>query len=123
MSERIECLAYRRGREWVAHVPEHGVYGHGPTLKAVRRSTAEGLAYIGITANVTAVAASPELENLRTIADTYSTALREAVHALARCSATVGDIASATNVPTQRIRALLAEIEEQDFADKATTSH
>ncbi|WP_280453141.1 hypothetical protein [Nocardia cyriacigeorgica] len=123
MSERIECLAYRRGREWVAHVPEHGVYGHGPTLKAVRRNIAEGLAYIGITASVTVVAASPELENLRTIADTYATALREAVQALARCAATVGDIASATNVPTPRIKALLAEIEQQDFADKATTSH
>lgn len=123
MSERIECLAYRRGREWVAHVPEHGVYGHGPTLKAARRNIAEGLAYIGVTASVTIVAVSPELENLRTIADTYSTALREAVHALARCSATVGDIASATNVPTHRIKALLAEIEQLDLVDKATTSH
>ncbi|WP_067470559.1 hypothetical protein [Nocardia amamiensis] len=110
MSESIECWANRRGRDWVAHVPEHGVYGYGRTLKAVRESVEGGLAHVGVTAEVTVVAVTPELENLRSVEDTYTTALREAVAALALASTTLGDIALATGAPIKRVKALLAEL-------------
>lgn len=109
MSDSIECRAYRRGRAWVAHVPEHGVYGYGRTLKAVRDSIADGLAHADVTAQVTVVAVTPELENLRSVEDTYTTALRAAVAALALHSTTPGDIALATGAPTKRVKALLAD--------------
>lgn len=95
---------------WGAHVPEHGVYGYGRTLKAVRDSIDEGLAYIGVTAEVTVIAVTPELENLRAVQHTYTTALSEAVAALALASTPLGDIALATGAPTKQIKALLAEL-------------
>lgn len=110
MSQSIECRAYRRGRAWVAHVPEHGVYGYGRTLKAVRDSIADGLAHVGVTAEVTVVVVTPELEKLRSVEDAYTSALREAVTALALCSTTLGDITLATGAPTTRIKALIAEL-------------
>ncbi|MBF6339774.1 hypothetical protein IU450_28365 [Nocardia abscessus] len=110
MSESIECRANRRGRTWVAHVPEHGVYGYGRTLTAVRKSIKDGLAHVGVTAEVTIIAVTPELENLRSVEDTYTTALREAVAALALHSTTLGDIALATGAPTKRVKALHAEL-------------
>lgn len=110
MNQSIECRAHRHGQAWVAHVPEHGVYGHGRTLKAVRDSIADGLAHIGVTAEVTVIAVTPELEHLRSVEDTYTTALREAVATLALHSTTLGDIASATGAPTTRVKALLAEL-------------
>ncbi|MCP2320226.1 hypothetical protein APR12_005607 [Nocardia amikacinitolerans] len=109
MSERIECRAYRRDGAWVARVPEHGVYGYGRTLKAVGDSISDGLAHIGVTAQVTVIAVTPELENLRAVQDTYTTALRAAVTALALRSTTLGDIAQATGAPTTRVKALLAD--------------
>jgi hypothetical protein len=110
VTESIECRATRRGRDWVVHVPEHGVYGYGGTLKAVRESIEDGLAHVGVTAEVTVIAVTPELENLRSLQHTYRTALREAVAALASSSATLGDIALATGAPTKRVKALLAEL-------------
>ncbi|MEV0297013.1 hypothetical protein [Nocardia sp. NPDC050710] len=110
MSAGIECRAYRRGQTWVAHVPEHGVYGHGRTLKAVRASIIDGLAHIGVTTQVTVVAETPELDNLRSIEHAYTTALLAAVTSLALCSTTLGDIALATGAPAKRVKALLAEL-------------
>ncbi|WP_280245846.1 MULTISPECIES: hypothetical protein [Nocardia] len=110
MTERIECRANRRDRMWVAHVSEHGVYGYGRTLKAVRESIEDGLAHIGVTAEVTVVAVTPELEHLRSVQHIYTTALREAVAALALASTPLGDIASATGAPTKQVKALLAEL-------------
>ncbi|QIS23717.1 hypothetical protein [Nocardia terpenica] len=109
MSESIQCQATRRGRAWVAHIPEHGVYGYGRTLKAVRESIEAGLAHVGVTAEVTVIAVTPELKNLRSAKDAYTAALREAVVALALRSTTRRDIALATEVPTKRVKALLAE--------------
>ncbi|WP_040793410.1 hypothetical protein [Nocardia paucivorans] len=113
MSQSIECRANRRGRIWVAHVPEHGVYGYGRTLNAVRESIEDGLAHVGVTAEVTVIAVTPELEHLRSVEDTYTMALREAVASLMLCSTTPGDIASATGVPTTRVKALLAELPDR----------
>ncbi|MBF6169220.1 hypothetical protein IU486_31455 [Streptomyces gardneri] len=110
MSDRIECRANRRGRDWVAHIPAHGVYGYGRTLKAVRESIEDGLEHVGVTAEVTVIAVTPELENLQSVEDTYMTALREAVAALALASTTPGDIALATGAPTNQVEALLAEL-------------
>ncbi|MDE1672020.1 hypothetical protein [Nocardia gipuzkoensis] len=110
MTESIEARATRRGRMWVAHVSEHGVYGCGQTLKAVRESIVDRLAHIGVTAEVTVIAVTPELENLRSVQHTYSTALREAVAALARASTSLGDIALATGAPTKQVKLLLAEL-------------
>ncbi|MEU3355210.1 hypothetical protein [Streptomyces sp. NPDC037389] len=109
MSETIECRASRCGRAWVVHVPEHGVYGHGRTLKAVRVNTQEGLALVGVTAEVTIVPVTPELENLRAAEDAHTTALREAVAALALRRATLSDIALATGTQKKRVKLLLAE--------------
>lgn len=109
MTGVIECRAIRRGRGWVAHVPEHGVYGNGRTLKAVRESIRQGLALVGVTAEATVVAVSPELEKLRVAEDAQAEALREAVVALALRHAPLGDIAAATRVPRGRIKAILAE--------------
>ncbi|MFD8249197.1 hypothetical protein [Nocardia sp. NPDC059691] len=110
MTDSIECRATRRGRMWVAHVAERGVYGYGQTLKAVRASIVDGLAHIGVTAEVTVIAVTPELENLRAVQHTYTTALREAVAALASASTPLGDIALATGAPTKQVRLLLAEL-------------
>ncbi|MFI6308527.1 hypothetical protein ACIBEK_00060 [Nocardia fusca] len=109
MSENIECRAHRRGRAWVAPVAEHGVYGYGRTLEAVRKSIENGLTHVGVTAEVTVIAVTPELENLRSVEEAYATALREAVAALALRSATLGDIALATGVSIKRVKALLAD--------------
>lgn len=109
MSETIACRASRHGRTWVAHVPEYGVYGHGRNLKAVRENTVQGLALVGVTAEVTITPATPELEKLRSIKDAYTTALSEAAAALALRRTTLRDIALATGVPAKRVKQLLAE--------------
>ncbi|KZM71102.1 hypothetical protein [Nocardia terpenica] len=109
MSESIECQATRRGRAWVAHVPKYGVYGYGRTLKAVRENIVDGLAYVGVTAEVAVIAVTPELERLRSVEAAYKTALREAVAALALRSITPRDIALATGTPTKRVQTLVAE--------------
>ncbi|WP_331758454.1 hypothetical protein OG225_40585 (plasmid) [Nocardia sp. NBC_01377] len=109
MSEAIDCLAQRRGRAWVGRVAEHGVYGHGRTLKALRVDIAAGLAHLEVTAPVTLVVETPELAHLRSVANDYSTALRAAVTALALRSMPPADIALATGAPITRVKALLAE--------------
>ncbi|MFF1717306.1 hypothetical protein [Streptomyces sp. NPDC058268] len=110
--ETIECQASRRGRTWVTHIREHGVYGHGRTLKATHDSTAQGLELVGVSAKVSIVPVTPELEELRAAEDAYETALGKAVSALALRRTTLRDIALATKVPTTRVRRLLAENEE-----------
>lgn len=109
MSETIECRASRRGRTWVVHVPEYGVYGHGRTLKAARENTEEGLALVGVTGEVTLIPVTPELEKLRSVENAYTAALIEAVAALALRRTALSDIALATGVPTKRVKRLLAE--------------
>ncbi|MGW5928795.1 hypothetical protein ACWF2L_21480 [Streptomyces anulatus] len=108
MSEVIECRATRRGRKWVAHVSEHGVYGSGRSLRLVRASVEGGLALVGVTANVQITPVTPELERLRAAEDAHTAATAEAVKALALRRATLRDIADATGVPVQRVKQLLA---------------
>ncbi|MCX4826900.1 hypothetical protein OG883_45520 [Streptomyces sp. NBC_01142] len=109
MSETIECRASRRGRAWVVNIPEHGVYGHGRTLKAARENTRQGLELVGVAAEITIIPMTPELEKLRSVEDAYTAALNEAVAALALRRTTLRDIALATRVPTTRVKQLLAE--------------
>ncbi|MGI5337747.1 hypothetical protein ACQEVS_10260 [Streptomyces sp. CA-181903] len=109
MSEVIACRAIRRGRVWVAHVPEHGVYGVGHTLKAARASVERGLALLGMSAEVVVTPTAPELETLRSAEDAYAAALSAAVSALSLRRATLSDISTATKVPIRRVKALLAE--------------
>ncbi|WP_370418943.1 hypothetical protein AB8O64_10835 [Streptomyces sp. QH1-20] len=109
MSETIECRAGRRGRTWVVHVPEYGVYGHGRTLKAAHENTTQGLALVGVTAEVRLIPMTPELEKLRIVEDAYTAALIEAVAALALRRTTMSDIALATGVPAKRAKQLLAQ--------------
>ncbi|MFE1289727.1 hypothetical protein [Streptomyces sp. NPDC058751] len=109
MSEVIECRADRRGRTWVVHVPEYGVYGHGRTLKAARENTEQGLALVGVAAKVTITPVTPELEKLRSAEETYAAALSEAVVSLALRRTALRDIALATRTPTTQVKLLLAE--------------
>ncbi|MGW7089992.1 hypothetical protein ACWGH2_41785 [Streptomyces sp. NPDC054871] len=107
MSEVIECKAFRRGRDWVVHVPEHQVYGYGKTLKRVRENVERGLALVGVTAEVQILAVTPELEKLRAAKDACAAALTETVTAMALRRATLGDIALATGEPTRRVKAII----------------
>lgn len=109
MSDSIECRATRQGRHWLAHIPEHGVYGQGRTLKSLRRNLIDGLAYIGVITDVTVIAVTTELEILRSIEDIHASALAEAVDALALRSVSLSDIAQATRTSTTRIKPLLAD--------------
>lgn len=109
MNPGIECKATRRGRSWVAYIPEHGLYGHGRTLKAVRDNLAEGLAFLGVSTPVTLIPVTPELQLLRAAEQARDAALQEAVAALAMRRATMSDIAEATGARTGRIKALLAQ--------------
>lgn len=59
MSQTIECLAVRRGRSWVVSNTEHGVYGHGRTLKSARDSIVQSLALLGVTGEVEIIASMP----------------------------------------------------------------
>ncbi|WP_030372381.1 hypothetical protein [Streptomyces rimosus] len=119
MSETIECRADRRGRGWTTRVPEYGVYGHGRTLKALRKNVEEGLALLDVTAEVTIVPTTPELEQLRAAEDARTAALAEAVRALALRRATLGDIALATGVPIRLVKQLLAD-SRNDSAPETT---
>ncbi|MFF3788191.1 hypothetical protein [Streptomyces sp. NPDC001933] len=109
MSETIECLASRLNRTWLVHVLEHGVYGTGRTLKKTRENTQQGLALVGVTAEVTITPTSPELEALRAAENAYTAALNEAVAAMALRQTTLSDIAQATRVPIRQVKQLLAE--------------
>lgn len=106
----IACQAVRRGRAWTVHVPEHGVYAHGRTLRAAQASTAAGLALVGVTAPVSLAAVSPELAALRDADAAREGALRDAVAALALRRATLRDIAQATGTTTRRVRTILAAL-------------
>ncbi|MFJ4774723.1 hypothetical protein ACIP88_37455 [Streptomyces uncialis] len=106
--EAIECRATRRGRIWVAHLPEHGVFGHGRTLKTVCENILQGLALVGVTAEVHITADTPELEKLRSAKAAYEAALTEAVDALALRRAPLRDIAQATETTVTGVRGVLA---------------
>lgn len=108
MSETIDCRASRKGRTWVVHVAEYGVYAHGRTLKTVGENTEQGLALVGVSAEVTITPVTPELERLRSVEDARAAALAEAVTALALRRTTLSDIAVATGVPRPQVKAILA---------------
>lgn len=112
MNNVIECQAVRRGRAWVAHVSEHGVYGDGRTLKAVHANIRQGLELVGKNDEVVVVAASPELDRLRDAQDAYTEALRVAVSSLALRRAPLADIAAATGVRRSVVKAILAGLSQ-----------
>lgn len=109
--ETIECQASRRGRLWVVYIPEHGVYGHGRTLKAARESIREGLSLVSVTAEVAITPVTPELENLRSAEEAYAQALARAVAALTLQRTPVTDIALATRTPIKRVKLLAQRAE------------
>ncbi|MEU2086867.1 hypothetical protein ABZ569_33985 [Streptomyces albus] len=109
VTEVIECRATRHGRMWVAHEPEHDVYGNGRTLRLLRENITAGLASVGVTADVQIIPMMPELEKLRSLNAARETALRDAVTALSLRRATTSDIAQATGEPVARVKRLLAE--------------
>jgi DNA-directed RNA polymerase specialized sigma24 family protein len=109
MSQTIECQAVRRDRTWVVCSIEHGVYGHGRTLKLARDSIVQGLALLGVAGDVELVADSPELDRFRRAQEAYEAALKEAVRALALRRTSLSDIALATGVSAGRVREALAE--------------
>jgi hypothetical protein len=110
-AETIRCPAHRRGRTWVASVHERGAYGHGRTLQLTAANITQALALLGVTAEVTLVPVTPELEQLRAAEDRYTAALRQTVVALALRRVSARDIATATGVPAKRVRELLEEAE------------
>ncbi|MEW2498187.1 hypothetical protein AB0942_32325 [Streptomyces nodosus] len=105
-AKAIECRATRHADMWVANVLQHGVYGHGPTLRALRSNLTQGLALVGVTTEITLVPTSPELERLRRAKAVYEAALSDAVTALAARGDTPRDIADATGVTTTQVAAL-----------------
>ncbi|MFD9190308.1 hypothetical protein ACFWCA_19020 [Streptomyces phaeochromogenes] len=105
-AKSIECRATRPSDMWVAGVPQHGVYGHGRTLRVLRSNLIQGLALIGVTTEITLVPVSPELERLRRAEAAYEAALSDAVAALAAHGGTPRDIADATRVTTTRVATL-----------------
>ncbi|MFJ5142953.1 hypothetical protein [Streptomyces sp. NPDC088707] len=109
MSDSIRATALRLGREWVVQVPEHGVYSHGTTLKRARASVAEGLALVGVTAEVTLIAESPELERLRAADAARMEALTVAVSAFLLRRTSLSDIALATGEPVRVVKSIIAE--------------
>ncbi|MFF8994054.1 hypothetical protein ACF09H_29825 [Streptomyces sp. NPDC014983] len=107
MTKKITCQALRQDQSWVAHIPQYGVYGHGTTLAALRENLKQGLALTGVSAQITLVAVTKELEALRAAEQAYSAALRRAVLSLSRQQAPSRDIAQATGAPPGEVRALL----------------
>ena len=109
MSQAIECQVVRLGRTWVVSSTEHGVYGHGRTLRAARDNIVQGLALLGVTGEIEMILMTPELERLRCAREAYTAALKEAVIALALRQTSLTDIALATGVPAGQAREILAE--------------
>ncbi|MFE7115569.1 hypothetical protein ACFU99_09120 [Streptomyces sp. NPDC057654] len=105
-AKAIESRATRHADTWVASVPQHGVYGHGRTLRALHSNLAQGLALVGVTTEITLVPISPELERLRRAEAAYEAALADAVTTLTAHGGTPRDIADATGVTTARVAAL-----------------
>lgn len=126
MSETVEGQTHRRGRAWVTHLAEHGVYAHGRTLKRTEANATQGLELIGVSAEVTLIPVTPELETLRAADDAREQALRAAVHALALRRTTRRDIALATRAPAWQVKQILAEQAKSDDsqppAESATTT-
>ncbi|MER5883077.1 hypothetical protein ABT160_04540 [Streptomyces sp. NPDC001941] len=106
MIEVVECEAARRGNIWIAHLTQHGVFGCGRTLRATRRSVEEGLALLGIAADVELTPTSPELVTLRDAEAQYARALQAAVERLSRQGATLGDTSKATRLSVKRVKVL-----------------
>ena len=104
MSTTIECQARLRSQMWVASIPQHGVYGWGRTLKALRDNLIQGLALTGVTAHVMITPVSPELDRLRRAEAAYKKALTEAVTTLATHGSALRDTAEATGVPVAQVR-------------------
>lgn len=92
---------------WVAGILQHGVYGHGSTLRALHRDLTQGLALAGVTADVVLVPSSPELERLRRAEAASQAALTDAVRALAARGHTPRDIADATGATASEVAAAL----------------
>lgn len=126
MSETVEGQTHRRGRTWVTHLAEHGVYAHGRTLRATEANAVEGLELVGVRAEVTLISVTPELEALRAADDAREQALRAAVHALALRRTTRRDIALATRAPAWQVKQILSEQAKKDDsqppAESATTA-
>ncbi|MFJ2745275.1 hypothetical protein ACIO3O_37085 [Streptomyces sp. NPDC087440] len=110
MSEQVEGAASRRDRKWVVHVAQHGVYGHGGTLKAARQDTMEGLGLAGVRGDLVLRVAMPEVQQLRDAEDARALALREVVAALIRCRTTVGDIALVTGESARNVKLIIEEL-------------
>lgn len=108
MSTNLECRAHRHSEMWVASIPQHRVYGWGRTLRALHDDLIQGLALVGVTAQVTIIPVSPELDRLRRAEATYETALADAVTALTTQGSTARDTAASTGVPITRVTALQA---------------
>jgi hypothetical protein len=102
----IECPATWHADVWLAGIPQHGVYSHGSTLRALHHHLTQGLALAGVTAEVALVPSSPELERLRRAQAAAQTALKDAVKALAARGHTPRDIADATGATVPEVAAL-----------------
>jgi hypothetical protein len=126
VSETVEGRAHRRGRTWVTHLAEHGVYARGRTLRTTETNAVEGLELVGVSAEVTLTPLTPELEALRSADDAREQALRATVHALALRRTTRRDIVLATRAPAWQVKQILAERAKKDDspppAESATTS-
>jgi len=109
-AEHIRCQTHRRGRTWVASLPELGAYGHGRTLKLTHENITQALSLLEISAEVTLVPVTPELEKLRAAHDLYTAALRHTVAALALRRVSMRDIVTATGAPAKQVQQLLAEL-------------
>ncbi|WP_030573440.1 hypothetical protein [Streptomyces aureocirculatus] len=108
MSNTVNCDAFRHDRTWVVRAAEHGVYGHGRTLKRAGEDVEQGLALIGVTAPITITVRMPELEKLRAAEAAYDAALREAVQELTLRQTTVRDTVLATGASTAQVKSLRA---------------
>lgn len=122
MSEIIEGQTHRRGRAWVTLLAEHGVYAHGRTLRATEANAAQGLELVGVSAEVTLLPVTPELETLRAADAAREQALRAAVYALALRRTTRCDIALATRAPAWQVKQILAEQAKKDDSQPPTES-
>jgi hypothetical protein len=119
MSNTIRCVAQRRGRMWIAAVPEFGVYGHGRTLKVLHDNLAGALALAGVPFDrVEIVPTTPELEVLREKRAAYEEAVAEAVAHMAVRRASLRDMAQAVGMTVPAVKRVLAA--RADLAEKET---
>lgn len=118
----LTANATRRGRHWLVHVPEHNVYGCGRTLRAADASARGALKLLGVDADLTLVADTPELAALRAADEVRTAALRAAVTALRMRRATITDIAAATGAKARDVKAILADTENTQPESGTPTS-